>query len=498
MDFYLKGVSFLSGFAMMAMEIAIGRLIFPYLGSSLPVWGILISWVLLSASSGYAFGGKISSRNGNLNILSSFLLLASLFSFLLPLVGHHALSMAIKILFNKNFFEAFAGIFLMALITGLPVFSLGVTIPIVIRLLTQEVTNAGKTAGTIQAIATAGSILGTLVPSFWSIQSIGTKWTFIMIAFLLGFAGITGFIRYSKKFIAGFAVILPLAALSGYHPQNKTFPFIRGKILFHDETLYHSVFVVKKDNGLIELKVDEGFTIQSVYHPVEFISFGSWPYLSSSFFLRNTFEVPKHILVIGLAGGTVAKQIKDSMSNVIVKGVEIDGKLIQLGRKFMGLPDSVKIEEKDGRVYLSSTDEKFDTIILDAYQGPYPPFHLLTKEFFTIVRDHLEPDGIVAVNMIRWKNEKSLSNAAGCTLKQVFKYVFKIDVPFSINTIFYASMQSIGFKQMNNSKDSLEKFAERNLKNIIPFNEQCKKLILTDDCAPVEYLTHKIFFSALF
>jgi spermidine synthase len=53
----------------------------------------------------------------------------------------------------------------------------------------------------------------------------------------------------------------------------------------------------------------------------------------------------------------------------------------------------------DGRVFLNRDGERYDLILVDAYRGGYVPFHLLTREFYGLVKQRLAPGGAAAFNV---------------------------------------------------------------------------------------------------
>ena len=53
----------------------------------------------------------------------------------------------------------------------------------------------------------------------------------------------------------------------------------------------------------------------------------------------------------------------------------------------------------DGRAWLTKSNDTFDLILIDAYRGPFVPFHLLTKEFYQEVAKHLRPGGVAVQNV---------------------------------------------------------------------------------------------------
>ena len=66
------------------------------------------------------------------------------------------------------------------------------------------------------------------------------------------------------------------------------------------------------------------------------------------------------------------------------------------------------VHDVDARPFLRSTDTRYDLIVVDAYRQPYVPFYLATREFFRLVRDHLAPGGIVALNVAAVPDDKRL------------------------------------------------------------------------------------------
>lgn len=97
--------------------------------------------------------------------------------------------------------------------------------------------------------------------------------------------------------------------------------------------------------------------------------------------------------------GTYAKQCQKYFPNASIEGVEIDQKITNLASKYFKLPNTIKVNTYDGRAYLNSENKKYDVIMVDAYQDITIPFQMSSKEFFTIVKNHLAKDGIMVVNM---------------------------------------------------------------------------------------------------
>jgi spermidine synthase len=109
----------------------------------------------------------------------------------------------------------------------------------------------------------------------------------------------------------------------------------------------------------------------------------------------------RHILMVGLGAGSISTYLGRAMPDVRIDAVELDPGVIAAGRKYFGLQetDKVRFIESDGRVYLSRSKDKYDLIILDAFRELGVPFHLLTREFYTLVKERLAPGGAVAMNV---------------------------------------------------------------------------------------------------
>ena len=109
----------------------------------------------------------------------------------------------------------------------------------------------------------------------------------------------------------------------------------------------------------------------------------------------------KRILMVGLGGGSISTYLGRAMPDVQIDVVELDPGVIAAGRKYFGLQETDKVHfiESDGRVFLNRNKEPYDLILLDAYRELGVPFHLLTREFYELVKARLAPGGAVASNL---------------------------------------------------------------------------------------------------
>lgn len=112
---------------------------------------------------------------------------------------------------------------------------------------------------------------------------------------------------------------------------------------------------------------------------------------------------PKRVLIIGLGGGSLPMALAKIVPQAEVISVEIDPAVRKQAKQYFFYQETDKIKTviQDGRVYVKRAlkqKQKFDWIILDAFNGEYIPEHLLTVEFLTEVKDLLNKDGIVSAN----------------------------------------------------------------------------------------------------
>ena len=100
-----------------------------------------------------------------------------------------------------------------------------------------------------------------------------------------------------------------------------------------------------------------------------------------------------------MGSGTYAHQCAAYLPSLEVTGVEIDSRITDLARRYFDLPEEAAVITYDGRAYLAAVEEKYDVILVDAYQDITIPFQMSSVEFFRLVKEHLNPGGVMVVNM---------------------------------------------------------------------------------------------------
>ena len=200
----------------------------------------------------------------------------------------------------------------------------------------------------------------------------------------------------------------------------------------------------------------------------------------------------KSILMIGLGGGSISTYLGRAMPHVQIDTVEIDPGVITAARNYFGITDSdrVKYFDADGRVYLNRSKKKYDLILVDAFHGGFVPFHLLTKEFYQLLKNRLNPGGAAAFNV---HDGTKLYASTVRTLGEVFK---RVDLYPSgegevITVVTDAELSPEDLSQRTDAMQEQYKFryslAKMIGKRLTDVTSQAKHgEIITDDFAPVD------------
>ncbi|HEX2281308.1 MAG TPA: fused MFS/spermidine synthase, partial [Thermomicrobiales bacterium] len=431
----LSVLVFAGGFASIGVELTASRLLAPFFGSSTFIWASLIGLTLAFLALGYFLGGRLADRRPEPVVLYAVTAVAAVAIGTIPFVSRPLLTGSLE-----AFRELDAGAFYGSLVGTLlllapPVTLLGFISPFAIRLQVSDVASAGTTAGSLYALSTVGSITGSFIPVLVLIPLIGTAATFITLSLVLLVPAMAGLVLMRARSIAlaaGLAAFivpaLAVAAPAGVRPPD------RGILLDERESAYNYIQVVDED-GRRSLILNDGHAVHSVFDPEELLTGGPWDYFMVAPLMVEdaappaAIPEPRDALLIGLAGGTVARQLTAAYGPIPITGVEIDPEIDEVAREYFGLDDleNVAVNVADGRYALRTLDRAFDLIGIDAYRQPYIPFQLTSREFFQEVAAQLRPGGVAVVNAGRTRTDFRLVEALAATMRDVFLHVVAID-----------------------------------------------------------------------
>jgi len=167
----IRFIVFICGAIVMSFEILGSRVLAPNFGSSVFVWGSLISVFLTGLSAGYYLGGSISDINPSSKKLSLMIIAAGILLLLFPLYSTPILDW----IFLKDPGVRSGPMLASLALFLVPSVFLGIVSPYTAKLLICSLHTSGKTIGTLYAISTFGSIIGTIVTSFYLVTLFGVN-----------------------------------------------------------------------------------------------------------------------------------------------------------------------------------------------------------------------------------------------------------------------------------------------------------------------------------
>jgi spermidine synthase len=497
---YLFVAVFFAGMTTLALELSASRLMGNIFGTSNIVWANIIGLILIYLSAGYFLGGRWADRWPEFPVFYRVILWASFSAGLVPLIAQPVLLHAAQAVETLNT-AVMVGSFISTLILfSVPVTLLGCVSPYAIRLAIEEKEQAGRISGRIYALSTLGSILGTFTPVLILIPTIGTARTFLAYSLSLMVIGLVGLFLHDRRQALRYLwmpLLLVVLSILSLQAQIKA---SQGQI-FEDESAYNYIQVVER-KGVRQLMLNEGQGIHSVYAPELKATYGTWDY----FLAAPYFNVPGEMTevtrlgLVGLAAGTISKQYTQVFGDIPIDGWEIDPRIIEVGRTFFAMNEpNLNAVAADGRWGLAHSPHQYSVIGVDAYRLPYIPWHLTTREFFSEVRAHLEPNGVLVINVGRTLNDRRLIEAMVGTLSSVFPSIHVVDVPYTFNTIVYATVQETNSENLVANELALISQAadpllvdvvHRAIENLQETPDSM--VVFTDDWAPIERLTNAI------
>lgn len=188
---------FCAGFVGLGIELAAERLLAPAFGTTSELWAIIIGMTFAALALGYSAGGKIIDRRPDHRLPAVYVLATGCWAIVVAFAGPPIVRAIQELTFDFGGVPLGTFLSVLFLIT-LPPFLLGMVTPSAIRLVVPRVGAAGRSAGTIFALSTVGSLLGTFIPVILLIPRIGTRNTFLVMAVIGIVAGGLGLIGMVK------------------------------------------------------------------------------------------------------------------------------------------------------------------------------------------------------------------------------------------------------------------------------------------------------------
>lgn len=493
---------FFSGLTSLAIEMAASRLLGNFFGASNLVWAAIIGLILIYLTAGYFLGGYWADRSPHFSTFFQILAWGSFAVGMVPMVARPVLRFAATAFDELQMGVLFGSFIAVLILFVIPVTLLGTASPFAIRLALLDARQAGRTSGFIYGVSTLGSFIGTFLPVLVLIPTIGTYRTFMVISALMLVVTLGCMVRAASwKLALGYAwmpVVISVLAILGMRGTDKN---AQGMI-YEGESAYNYIQVLQYGQTTI-LRLNEGQGMHSMYAPTLTNFHGPWEQvLAGPFFNPAPYDLAnvKRMAIVGLAAGTTAREASAVFPGIIIDGYEIDPQIVTVARKYfdMNEPD-LNVIVQDGRIGLEKSPYKYQVISVDAYRPPYIPWHLTTREFFQIARDHLTSDGVLVINVGRGPTDRRLVEAFCSTIGAVFPSVHVMDLPDTFNSIVYATVRptdpanlraNLATLTARHAHPLLLQSVQAALDNLKPTPTSGQ--VFTDDLAPIEWITNSM------
>lgn len=384
-------LSFIEGASVMVAELAGGKMLAPFYGTSLYVWASTLAITLGGLTLGYYLGGRLSERSltDRKRILFVTLSVASALVIIMPVWANYVMTRTLDMEFLTGLVVSQLSFLL------LPVMGMGMVSPLIIGLI-GETRNSGSAAGSVYAISTFGGILATLLTGFWLVPVVGISIPCMVVGALLLLASLV-ILNPRQKLPA--LLLLALLPSAMYVKSMQEQYSGKYNLLYYSEGILGQIKIVD-----FQLQKN-GKTITSRNLLVNH-NWQTWinkddPSFSFLFYTRfsraviSSLPPGSNALLVGLGGGTVARQLEER--NIAYDAVEIDGRLPELAKQYFGLKGKGNLVVDDGRHFINKTKAKYDLVIIDALLGENVPSHLLSIECFETIKKLMNPTGKIFI-----------------------------------------------------------------------------------------------------
>jgi spermidine synthase len=212
-------------------------------------------------------------------------------------------------------------------------------------------------------------------------------------------------------------------------------------------------------------------------------------------------------LTIGAGGYTFPRFMEIYYPNAQLDVVEIDPEVTRVSYDYLGLPRDTRIKtfNEDGRWFVMNNTGRYDVVFFDAYNDLSIPYHLTTKEFAQMVKDRLNPGGIIMTNIIDNFQGGSFLPSYIKTLREVFGagnvHLIAISPAFEkIRISTFVVLASNGGIDIGDFAAFMKKNrGEEADSAVVPAGivdgllSRNYSVVLTDDFAPVDNLVAPVF-----
>ncbi len=491
----------------MIVEVVAVRVLSPFYGNTIFTVSSVISVILLALSFGYYAGGKLADQHPTLPWFFGMILVSGLVLLLFYFLG----TIALPIL-SSTLSIAVGPLVSAALLFLLPALLLGTLSPYAVKL--QSIyfpeQGVGSVAGNIFFWSTLGSITGSLLAGFVLIPHFGIDRILIangIFLFALGLLPLVAFGLERKvvyKVLLLFALLAGAALFAAYRSSAAALYSRDG--IYERVTIYDGTYGGRPTRFFQQDRSSSGASSGAMFldtnDPTDLV------YDYTKYYSLYKIFTPRvgNALIIGGGAYSVPKALLRELPGVNVDVAEIEPSLYQLAKKYFNLPETSRLHNyvEDGRRLLRDSSKKYDLMFSDVYYSFFAvPPHFTTREFFVLAKSRLAPGGVLVVNMIGdlSRQQPSLILAEIKTFQTVFpnSYFFAVDSPektYSQNIMLVGSNSDsrldLNDPSVTEHKDPFIRFLGYKVIDVRHRFDLSPYPVLTDNFAPVEYLTAQV------
>jgi len=497
---FLALTALICGALVMVIEVLGSRVISPFFGASLFIWTSLIAVTLVGLAAGYTVGGLMADRYQSPSYLYGIIFAAGIAVSLIPFLKKPVFYLSVPLGLRLGALTA------SALLFALPHFLLGCVSPYIIKMATHETRKVGVNVGFFFAVSTIGSFLGTIVTGFYLISYVSVDSIFLMTSVCLVVLSVVYFLVFRKKILILAFALFPLLLPGTHATTTKTMDDgTTVTKIFDKDTFYGNIKVLDRKypymqtremlldgapQGAIDLT--SRMPVFDYFYYLQYIPFSLQPQ-------------GKRCLVMGLGAGIIPLWYEKM--GVTTDVIDVNPEVFSVAEQFFDFHIGGTKYVGDARYLLSISNQKYDYIILDVFNGDTLPEHMLGLESFQLISRHLTDNGIVGINLVgSLTTDTFLTASLVKTLQTVFMTVemfptFEPDNPYSRNSgIGNVEIFAYNFPAVSLSQKRLQSFPFHPHASIasnvmglkFAFPPGTRGIILTDNYNPVDTLEPRI------
>jgi spermidine synthase len=465
---------FISGAAILALELLASRIMTPYFGVSLYIWTGILSITLVSLALGYWWGGRLAGNAPARRLGLLFAIMPALAGLAIiaacaiyPFVFHPLARWSLS-------GGAFAACMILLF---LPLVATSAMNPLLVALLLQqqEKRKADAGSGLVFFVSTLGSVAGVIITAFGLIPYISNYTATLMVALLLGLLSLAA--AASKLLMAGRGMVsacgiaavfgAALLAWQGDRYTGRLGPIAFSGAQWQVEGTHSSLFGTVKilrsgadaDGKFLRMYFHDGLIQNSVDSNQRSISFYTWALEALARAYRPEMQ---DVLMLGLGAGIVPSRLARDGTRVAV--VEIDPASLAVAQKYFAFDvKRVTTHQSDARTFVGDCTPKHDVVLVDLFHGDGTPDYLITREFFRDLKGCLKPDGVAIFNTFANLDDTRSYSHLLATLQSELPHValYRPDWPgaHQINSFLVASATPLPAAQRVTINDVPERHA---------------------------------------